>query len=499
MTKPRLEIFSKNRELILAFLLLLLVSLLAGQFRFIARDEGFYLYAARLISEGFLPYRDFFFPQTPFVPFLYAGWFWIFGANWISGRILASLLTVGAGLLLARYTFHHYGKRAGIFSLLLFTLSSSVQIWLPTAQTDSASVFLLLATFVAATVQKNYFWTGFLLGVTVLSRLTFAPAGAVLFLIVFFTKGPFSLSSRLARFGAGLLVPGVIAFGFYCLDPDNFIAHNLEYHLERTALTPEQLSSHRWKVFITLLGFRNGMGIGWLQFAVLFYTALAAFFVQCRLKKSPDPLALTGFILFATHLLPDPTYLQYFVITTVLLIPLSAHSTLSLCERTRFPQIASALACLLFGTLAFDDVERFFITGDKVIGVGTPNKDSWKISRIEEVSRAIDTFVTPDQKVFTSWPGYLVSSRAHAYPGTENHFAYTWAERQNFSEDEQDRKKIASLPRVVQAFKDGAISLAVLFIGVERTNALEHQIIRNGGMKMKALRGINIYKRGSQE
>ena len=36
------------------------------------QDEGWYLYAARLVGEGKLPYRDFFFTQGPVLPFIYS-------------------------------------------------------------------------------------------------------------------------------------------------------------------------------------------------------------------------------------------------------------------------------------------------------------------------------------------------------------------------------------------------------------------------------------------
>ena len=35
------------------------------------QDEGWYLYASRLVYEGRLPYRDFAFFQAPFLPYVY--------------------------------------------------------------------------------------------------------------------------------------------------------------------------------------------------------------------------------------------------------------------------------------------------------------------------------------------------------------------------------------------------------------------------------------------
>lgn len=59
------------------------------------QDEGWYLYAAKLVREGQLPYRDFFFTQGPVLPVVYARLGWI----WVSGGLLAArLLTLAIGL-----------------------------------------------------------------------------------------------------------------------------------------------------------------------------------------------------------------------------------------------------------------------------------------------------------------------------------------------------------------------------------------------------------------
>jgi hypothetical protein len=71
-----------------------------GQLRFVARDEGFYLYAARLVAEGHLPYHDFFLPQTPLTPVVYAAAFLILGPSWITARLVASLFTLVTAALL---------------------------------------------------------------------------------------------------------------------------------------------------------------------------------------------------------------------------------------------------------------------------------------------------------------------------------------------------------------------------------------------------------------
>ena len=60
------------------------------------QDEGWYLYAARLVSEGKTPYRDFFYTQAPVMPVVYAA----FTSIWNSfGLLGARILTIVFGAL----------------------------------------------------------------------------------------------------------------------------------------------------------------------------------------------------------------------------------------------------------------------------------------------------------------------------------------------------------------------------------------------------------------
>ncbi len=65
------------------------------------QDEGWYLYAANLVAEGKIPYRDFFYTQGPLLPILYSP----FAAIWKAWGILGArvfTLTLGvAGIVFA--------------------------------------------------------------------------------------------------------------------------------------------------------------------------------------------------------------------------------------------------------------------------------------------------------------------------------------------------------------------------------------------------------------
>lgn len=60
------------------------------------QDEGWYLYAANLVADGQMPYRDFAFTQGPVLPFVYSA----FTGIWKAGGLLgARLFTLALGLV----------------------------------------------------------------------------------------------------------------------------------------------------------------------------------------------------------------------------------------------------------------------------------------------------------------------------------------------------------------------------------------------------------------
>lgn len=82
-----------RRQWFLAFFGFVALAVAAVWLGGLNQDEGWYLYAANLVSEGQIPYRDFFFTQGPVMPLVYS----TFAVLWkafglLGGRILTLLI-----------------------------------------------------------------------------------------------------------------------------------------------------------------------------------------------------------------------------------------------------------------------------------------------------------------------------------------------------------------------------------------------------------------------
>ncbi len=65
------------------------------------QDEGWYIYAAQMVADGFVPYRDFAFTQGPVMPIAYSVFSGVWDAWGLAGARVLTLFIGAAGVLLA--------------------------------------------------------------------------------------------------------------------------------------------------------------------------------------------------------------------------------------------------------------------------------------------------------------------------------------------------------------------------------------------------------------
>lgn len=125
-------------------------------FRRVNLDEGWYLWASKLVYEGKLLYWDFAYTQTPLLPYVYGLFLRSFGEGLYQGRILSAILGASSGLICCWIVWRHLqsvrdgGGRvsllfAPLFCAALFATSFYTICYYVYSATYSLAAFFLIA------------------------------------------------------------------------------------------------------------------------------------------------------------------------------------------------------------------------------------------------------------------------------------------------------------------------------------------------------------------
>ena len=164
------------------------------------QDEGWYLYAANMVAEGKVPYRDFAYTQGPLMPFVYSVFTFVW-KNW--GLLGARILTLAIGAagiffavaLAARLAPESRRREAALIALLLIGSNLYHVYFLTIPKTYALASLFVAAGFYLLSVGVKTHYT---------RRLAFA-AGAGLCL-AFAAGTRISLGALMVTTGACLLV-----------------------------------------------------------------------------------------------------------------------------------------------------------------------------------------------------------------------------------------------------------------------------------------------------
>ncbi len=280
-----------------AFLALLATAILSAAAVFLGginQDEGWYLYAAQLVAEGKMPYRDFFYTQGPLLPILYAPleivWrtYGLLGARVLTVVIGLAGVVVAVGLARRLVPTERKGA-AGVLALLLLGCNLYHLYYVGIPKTYAIGALFVLVGFYllscALDGMKGAFIFLFMSGVS----LAFA-AGARISLGALLAVVGVALLLKARRFGFAFLwfgIGGVVGlaavYGPFILQEkalDGLLAAQ-RYHAARGGFSPVFVVGSlsrlvRWylPVFIIL-----GLGLA---------TAKNAFAVRQRGKRREE-------------------------------------------------------------------------------------------------------------------------------------------------------------------------------------------------------------------
>jgi Glycosyltransferase family 87 len=360
--------------------------------RFVDGDEGVYAYASRLAVHGRVPYRDFFYEQTPLLPYVYGPVDRLSGESWYALRGLSVIFAIVVGLLLFRFVRKRHGFAVAFAAVTVYAGSGLVFGYLTLVKTFALSALLIFAAFVLAEAGR-WLEAGLLVGLAVDTRLLLL-AVAVVFL--------FAARRRLGHFACGLAVGLIPTFVLLALSPRAFWFDNVRYHSLKSSSGLVGDAHQKAQTAATLLGLEPTDRALGIQFGLLVLAAAAALLWRRRL-----PLALAVAIaLGLVSFLPTPSYVQYFS----LVVPFLVAGLVDL----RPPRaVLAAFAVVFLVPAAW--AARHFVSYDPVL---RPSLGS-----VREVSARVDALSGEGERVLSSWPGYLIGTHAWAVPGYTNQFA----------------------------------------------------------------------------
>ncbi len=121
-------------------------------------DEGWYLYASKLVYEGRLPYQDFAYTQTPLLPYVYGIAQEIFSPSIYLGRIVTSLFSFAALIISVSIARKYSGEKSGAITALLWaTFTYGIYYQSITKTYALTTLFFVLALFLIVS-ESNQQW-----------------------------------------------------------------------------------------------------------------------------------------------------------------------------------------------------------------------------------------------------------------------------------------------------------------------------------------------------
>lgn len=280
-------------------------------YRRVNLDEGWYLWASKLVIEGQLPYRDFAYTQAPLLPYLYGLAGQIIGYSLYAGRALTALLALASALMAGAIARRRGGPAAQVITLALIAGS----LYTATAYTYTATYaltafFMVLAAFLATGRQpedRRAALAGLALAAAVGVRLSVIAALPFMLLLV-----PFCARRRWRSLliATGTAATGLaLIFGpFLLLARENLIYDVFGFHTDRTTLA--------WQAVAVQNTARETV----TDFAVLLVATVAGAAAQIVRRHRPAArasyvvellLGLAALVLYVAHFIPRTTNPAY--------------------------------------------------------------------------------------------------------------------------------------------------------------------------------------------
>ena len=225
--------------------LLLAVALAAANIRLgeLNQDEGWYLYAARLVSEGQVPYRDFAHTQPPVWSYVYAlGQPLVDRWGLAGGRLFTALLGLAAALggawLAGRLALSGRKSAAALMAFALTAINVYQSYFCAVVKTYALGALFLVAGFLLLSADRERagrvraLAAGIVFSLAAGTRISAGIVLPVVFVYLLLVRR--ERPGDWFRFAAGAAAASALIFlPFFLMAPEGFIFGVLQYHAAR--------------------------------------------------------------------------------------------------------------------------------------------------------------------------------------------------------------------------------------------------------------------------
>ena len=367
--------------------------------RSINADEGFYVVAGLRVIEGRALYRDFFFPQMPYLPYVEALAMAFTGPSLLAMRWVGVLLgSLVAGLLAVIAARQAQSSIVGMVVALAYAAHSLLLSYLSIVKTYGLANLGMVAAFALIVLPRKPrrlagFAAGLAAGVAVGTRLPALAAVVVLGLWSWRQGAKFR-----AAFAAGLGLASLPWLWSVIESPEHFWFCNFGFHVIR----------HQIDGVGSVFAQKLIVVAKWLflpQNAVLWLGALGGLFVA---PAWAAPAVACAGALSVAYLAATPTYLDYMVQIIPFLLIASAPVIPKLMAR---PAVLAAVLVVYAGGLV---VARRAPPDESRRG---ENARLWDAGAVRAVASYLRDSSGPDDRILSWWEGYPFLAARDGYLG----------------------------------------------------------------------------------
>lgn len=312
------------------WLALIIIFILFNVYKFFSikysvADENVYFYMGKLLSEGILPYRDFFFVHTPLRLLPIAAVFKFFGFNFFLLKLIPIIVANISGGLVFLIARKHFGNLRGVFACLLFLFSySGLFISSYLSGVEGTVMFILACLYFY--YEKRPIWSGIFAGLAMMTAIYAIGALAVLGLYMLVKD-----RQAIWRFISGfciVVVPVVIVcVGFSGMD---FIRDTVLYYFLKTDIGLTSKTLTLWNMALTN--------------ALLLIAGLLYVFSKNRQGGLSLLIALVYILAFTIY---SDIHVYYFFLVAPFLAIVGSYGLLYFFEKLKFSQLGFGLLVLL--------------------------------------------------------------------------------------------------------------------------------------------------------